>query len=259
MPSSTPRAPPAADGRYALSLPPGTYRVAFSKADHFTDFLGGVDYDRATVLSLAEGEVRDLGDFALVGQGKLALNLVDRAGDGVGPIIVRVHSRAPDGTFTVVASRATFSGDGFARLSPLRPGPVWLSFEDPSGARPTFFHRGASLETSTPVTIVAQQQTEIRDYVAPTPRVVVAQRPKVIGTPRVGRTLRVSPGTWLPKSSTRTVRWLADGKRIRGANRTTYTLTAKERGKRIQVRVTARAKGFRAGTVSTRPTAKVKG
>lgn len=248
-----------ADGRYSFSLPPGSYRTSFLKKHHFHDFIGGLDYASATVLTLGDGESRDLGDFPMVGEGTLALSIVDKQGEGVGPITVTVHSRAPDGTFTVVGSRDTFSGDGFARISELRPGPVWLSFEDPSGARDTFFHRGATLATSTPVTIVSHQQTEIRDYLAPTPRVIARLLPKVTGPARVGGTLRVSRGEWTPNANTRTVRWLADGKVIRGARSAAYTLTAKERGNRISVRVTARAKGFRAGTVTTRPTAKVKG
>lgn len=67
--------------------------------------------------------------------------------------------------------------------------------------------------------------------------------PRISGTPRVGRTLRASPGTWTSGTSLR-YRWYANGKAISRATRSTYTPTRGTRGKRITVKVTATKSGY---------------
>ncbi|WP_165375494.1 hypothetical protein [Sanguibacter massiliensis] len=89
-------------------------------------------------------------------------------------------------------------------------------------------------------------------YSRPTAKVVAATssrpftaapRPTVSGTARVGKKLTARAGTWKP-AATVSYRWLRDGRSISGATRSTYTVTAADRGRRISVRVTARRAGY---------------
>lgn len=67
--------------------------------------------------------------------------------------------------------------------------------------------------------------------------------PKVTGKAKVGRKLTAKPGAWSPRPVTLKYQWLRNGKVVKGATRATYKLSAKDRGKRVSVRVT----GVRAG------------
>ena len=74
------------------------------------------------------------------------------------------------------------------------------------------------------------------------------KRPKLRGVPRAGRVLSVSVKGWKPKPKQKSVKvryqWLKNGKKIKGAKKATYRVRAKDRGKKISVRVTARKKGY---------------
>ena len=83
-----------------------------------------------------------------------------------------------------------------------------------------------------------------------------APSPKLTGKAKVGRTLSVTTGTWVP-SPTLTVKWYRSGKVVRGANGLTYKLTRKDKGKRVTVKVTASGAGLQTVSRSAR-TAKVK-
>ncbi|GAB3017545.1 hypothetical protein GCM10011376_02090 [Nocardioides flavus (ex Wang et al. 2016)] len=77
-------------------------------------------------------------------------------------------------------------------------------------------------------------------------------RPKLRGTPRAGRVLSVKVKGWKPKPSKKSVKvryqWLKNGKKIKGAKKATYRLRAKDRGKKISVRVTTKKKGYEKAT-----------
>lgn len=70
-----------------------------------------------------------------------------------------------------------------------------------------------------------------------------AAKPKIVGVKKVGKTLRVKPGSWSPKAKMN-YRWLRNGKAIKGATKSTYRLTSKDRGKRISVRVVGSKSGY---------------
>ena len=82
-------------------------------------------------------------------------------------------------------------------------------------------------------------------------------RPKVTGTPRVGKTLTVSRGSWSVDKVTVRVQWLADGKAVKRATGLKLRLTKAMTGKKISVKVTATA-GSQKVVVRTRPTARVR-
>lgn len=75
--------------------------------------------------------------------------------------------------------------------------------------------------------------------------------PTITGTAKVGSLLTANRGTWTPAPTSYTYQWYADGKAITGATRTTFTLTAAQRGKRITVKVTARRTGHLNGTATS--------
>jgi hypothetical protein len=86
---------------------------------------------------------------------------------------------------------------------------------------------------------------------------ITTKIPKITGTAKVGRTLKVTTGSWLPRPSF-TYQWYANGKRIaKKGTKTSFKLTAKQKGKRITVKVTARKTGYMTITKSSKKTRKV--
>ncbi|WP_338494520.1 hypothetical protein [Streptomyces sp. SJL17-4] len=83
--------------------------------------------------------------------------------------------------------------------------------------------------------------------------------PYTTGTVRVGRTLSLNRGTWTPAPTSYAYQWYANGRAITGATKTTFTLTAAQRGTRITVKVTAHRTGHASGVAWTRATAAVAG
>ncbi|KAA1374599.1 hypothetical protein [Aeromicrobium fastidiosum] len=102
-------------------------------------------------------------------------------------------------------------------------------------------------ETSSAPVVAAEPSAPVA---APAPAEVLAsavnvRRPTVKGSPKVGKKLAVrSKGTWTAPGHRFTYQWLRNGKVIKKATRTTYRLTAKDRRKKISVRVSASRAGL---------------
>ncbi len=80
-----------------------------------------------------------------------------------------------------------------------------------------------------------------------------APAPRATGVAKKGRRLMAVLGSWAPgPEGTTTYQWLRNGKVIRGATGATYRLKAKDRGRRISVRVTVSRPGY-ASVVATSP------
>ncbi|KAA1395788.1 hypothetical protein [Aeromicrobium ginsengisoli] len=79
--------------------------------------------------------------------------------------------------------------------------------------------------------------------------------PTISGTPKVGQTLTVSPGTWTPTGVTFTYQWLADGVAITGATGTSFTPGTSRAGTKLSVAVTGSKTGYASATVTTAQTA----
>lgn len=71
----------------------------------------------------------------------------------------------------------------------------------------------------------------------PTPVITAQGGPTIKGKPKVGKVLRVLPGTVKPAGVKITYRWLRNGKVIKKATKARYKLTRKDRRKKISVRV----------------------
>jgi hypothetical protein len=82
--------------------------------------------------------------------------------------------------------------------------------------------------------------------------------PKIKGTFEVGRAVRVTDGTWTPRTVALKYQWYAGSKAIKKATKKKLTLTTKQVGKRLKVKVTASATGYTGLTVATKPSPKVR-
>ena len=87
-------------------------------------------------------------------------------------------------------------------------------------------------------------------------RALKAATPTISGTAQVGKKLTADPGMWT-EGTDFTYQWLADGKAIKDATKSTYTLKAAQQGKAITVMVTGSKSGFTSVSKTSAPTAKV--
>jgi hypothetical protein len=87
--------------------------------------------------------------------------------------------------------------------------------------------------------------------------IVNSTRPTVNGTPKVGRTLGMSTGSWSPGGLTFAYQWLLDGKAMGGHTQSTLKVRSTYKGKRISVRVTASRLGYVTTTAVSAQRAKV--
>ncbi|MFD4762331.1 hypothetical protein ACFWOJ_26735 [Streptomyces sp. NPDC058439] len=81
------------------------------------------------------------------------------------------------------------------------------------------------------------------------PRATTA--PKITGTAKVGAKLTAASGSWTPSATSYAYQWKADGKAIKGATASTYTVPAALLGKKVTVTVTARRTGHANGAATT--------
>ena len=81
--------------------------------------------------------------------------------------------------------------------------------------------------------------------------------PKITGSVRIGKTLKVVTGTWSPKP-TFTYQWYANGKKISKATKASFKLTKSLKGKRITVVVTANKQYYSTLIRTSTATSKVK-
>lgn len=81
----------------------------------------------------------------------------------------------------------------------------------------------------------------------------------VSGTAKVGKTLKAKvSGTWSPKPSKYAYQWLAGGKAISKATKSSYKIAKAYKGKTITVKVTATKTGYVTVTKTSKATKKVK-
>lgn len=85
-----------------------------------------------------------------------------------------------------------------------------------------------------------------------------APTPKITGTAKVGQPLTANPGAWTPSDATLTYQWYRNGKKIKAATASNYTLVKADKGKKITVKVTGKKDGYTSLTKTSKKTGKVK-
>ncbi|WP_146080698.1 hypothetical protein [Pseudoclavibacter sp. RFBB5] len=78
----------------------------------------------------------------------------------------------------------------------------------------------------------------------PLQSLTVASAPMIARSGAVGQTLTAKTGAWSPAPVTLNYQWLRNGAPISGATKSTYKLTAADKGKNITVKVTGSKSGY---------------
>ncbi|HSK34839.1 MAG TPA: carboxypeptidase regulatory-like domain-containing protein [Propionicimonas sp.] len=97
----------------------------------------------------------------------------------------------------------------------------------------------------------------IRGVDGPVVRTALAAKPRIIGTPRLKKTLRINRGTWTSNTQF-SYRWYANGKAISKATNSTLRLGKSLKGKRISVGVVGEKQGYETVAMRSAATSKVR-
>ncbi len=83
------------------------------------------------------------------------------------------------------------------------------------------------------------------------------RRPAVVGEQRFTQTVRATAGRWSATPARTSYQWLRSGKPIKGATKTRYTFAPRDVNKRIRVKITVNAPGYRRTSAMSAKTAPV--
>lgn len=86
---------------------------------------------------------------------------------------------------------------------------------------------------------------------------ITTAKPTIAGSARVGAVLTVRPGAWKPASVRLTFQWYRNGKAIPGAAATTYEVVARDKDKRLTVKVTGTLPGHGSASRVSKQTKKI--
>ncbi|MCB1273027.1 MAG: hypothetical protein KDB25_01335 [Leucobacter sp.] len=81
-------------------------------------------------------------------------------------------------------------------------------------------------------------------FAKPLKKLTATPVPKISGTAKAGRTLKAKAGTWKPSGVKLSYRWKRNGTSIAGATKSSYRVTAADRGKTLTVTVTGSKSGY---------------
>jgi hypothetical protein len=88
-------------------------------------------------------------------------------------------------------------------------------------------------------------------------KLVKTPKPVITGTAKVGKVLKATAGKW-DTGVSRTYRWYADGKTIKGATKATYKIASRYQGKRITVKITGKKTGYKTVVKTSKKTPKIR-
>jgi len=95
-------------------------------------------------------------------------------------------------------------------------------------------------------------QTSAAKTIALGDPLVATVKPKIKGTPMVGKLLTCQKGTWNPAAESYKYKWFRGTKAIAGATKATYKLTKADKGKKISCQVTAHKTGYADGKAKSK-------
>jgi len=82
-------------------------------------------------------------------------------------------------------------------------------------------------------------------------------KPKATGKAKVGKTLKASKGTWAATPTKVSYQWYRGAKKIKGQTKAKHKVVAKDKGKKLHVKVTAKSTGYTTVSATSKATKKV--
>ncbi|MFJ5129392.1 hypothetical protein ACIP80_30440 [Streptomyces sp. NPDC088555] len=172
---------------------------------------------------------------------------------------LRNSARPTIGTTARVGDRLTAS-PGTWTPAPTSYAYQWNADGKPiTGATAAAYTIPASLLGKKLTVTVTARRTGTADVPATSAALTVAKgaapkattAPKITGAAKVGAKLTAGHGSWSPAATSYAYQWKSDGKAIKGATASTYTVPASLLGKKVTVTVTARRTGHADGSATT--------
>lgn len=276
---------PAADGTFRLTgLPPGSYRVGVEDPTGLW----------STVFHPASPTKEGATDV-VVHAGRTTAGIVlkvDRAGSVRGTVTVpatvdptdvcvTLHQRDASGRWVALEDVTFLEVDGTYSFPAVASGVYRVGFADARKvAEPLFHPAAATLALAKDVTVGSGSYDVVVNATmtlpgakptpsatptpapVPTPKITVRTSPRIKGTAKVGRTVRVTRGTYRPATVTVKYRWYlrsASGKvvRIKSATKSKLKLKKSWAGRKVRVRVSVTRPGHRSLVVTTKWSKKV--
>lgn len=170
--------------------------------------------------------------------------VTDAAGHPIPDIWVSAHCADDRGSFVLWnwCRNAKTDTQGRYVVPDMSRGEYRLTFQDDNGVYAfEAYDNVADVYLGKNITsTVAGEAVQVPTVVMSEGAVTKTVSPEVTGTPQVGKPLTANPGTWSVADPTFTYQWgRDDGTKIPGATSRTYTPTADDLGKRLNVDVTA--------------------
>lgn len=246
----------AADGTYAVQAPVGDVIVAvLSEGRAVFDLSGtsGTGIDTAEVHSLPTDGLAF--DATLVASALISGTAKVPAGYSLAGRKVAVTLFRTNDATAVAANYVTDSGT--YAIGGVPAGEYRVRFISAIGGVYSEWWNNAP--TAAKATRVTLGETTVRADVSATLatlQLMDSTAPKISGSPIVGRTLKVSTGTWTP-GVTFSYRWYANGIAISKATAASFVVTSTQLAKKITVKVTATKSTFSTTSLTSAATTSV--
>jgi hypothetical protein len=230
------------------------------------DNIHGPGYTNVADIEISRGTTYAVGIRGYLDQATTVFLTLDGLGDlDAGfPAVPDTSSWLCQTTAQLGQSNPTWSADG-SIAAWQEPDGVWAVAmgEAPCDSGPTLMKPGASEPSFSPAAMQTTRPTyppppgpttPVPTTTAPsptpqsptvTPTFTVKAAPKVAGKARVGARLKATGSTMVPKPTTVRYQWTRDKKAIKGATKSTYQVTRKDRKHQLAVRVTGIRPGFK--------------
>jgi 5-hydroxyisourate hydrolase-like protein (transthyretin family) len=251
------RATTGTDGRYAIPVPPGVYRIGFHglAAGYATEYADDAkDLRSARAVRVAAADVTGV-DAVLAPATGLSGTISDVAAlsDGAWPELEAVYYRWDDSSGRWVEEARTTPGYGpyVVELPPGRYRVRVIERQEPF--RTTYFGGGSTFSSGGEVEVRAGAVSPGVDVSIGSSlgTVLGVVAPVVGGTATVGGTLTVGLDVWLPGDVTTSVQWLRDGQPIAGATQRSYVVGPADDGRQVAARVVASRAGYQSAQATS--------